>query len=263
MDLKKLFGDKSLQKIVDEGLKEARVRAPMKSTEHLRASEIVDVCPREEALCARDHVTRKDVIPAKLARTFKFGRAFEKMFRDHLADVGILIGTWQCQCGFVSTCDDKGLVRHKRPTHCKSCAETGKFEYLEEFSLDRLANVGGHNDGFLHVNGEYIILELKTCSARAYKEFKERPKENHIGQVQIYMKIHGYKRAVIWYFNKDSSEQTLHWIDADPVVTAHLLEKGTQVRHYFETGKIPQRVCINAECPRAQKCAVRLACFGE
>lgn len=259
-----VFTQKDLKKSIDEMFKEERVIEPQDIKDvYLRASGIVDVCPRLECLVSKLKMRIVRKIDAKLGRTFRFGRAWERMFRDDvLGPQGIVIGKWKCLRCEDMPAEVAGKPRYSRPSTCGACGYS-KMEFFEEKAINHEARVMGHNDGFLYWNNDYVILELKTANAYNYAGLKLRPSENHVGQVQVYMAMHGYKTAVIIYFNKDTSEMAYHWIVFDEQVANSLLNKGRSVRIYAEGGPLPGRLCLSKSCVRAVKCPVVDACFGD
>ena len=76
---------------------------PPTKDSYFRVSGLNKMCPREECLCSKFNITRTKEVHSKLSRTFAFGRAFEKIFRDDkLGDLGIVVGQWRCLgCGFI------------------------------------------------------------------------------------------------------------------------------------------------------------------
>ena len=257
----KIFGEKDFKKHVDQLFAEERIKPPLHSESRLRASGLVAVCPRFEALRSKAGQTVVEKLAPKTSRTFRLGRVWENLFRDEvLGDAGIVLGKWSCmRCEHVPE-EVKGRARYPKPKECGACGHS-RFSFVEEKFIDDDAGVEGHNDGFLYWNNEYAILELKTANAYNYSSLKVAPSENHVGQVQIYMAMHRYQMAVIIYLNKDTSDLCYHWVPFNPKIAQSLLEKGRQIKRYFKDGTLPDRACINAVCQRAVKCAFVEECF--
>lgn len=237
---------------------------PTKDTLY-RISNLNQMCPREECLCAKHKIVRYKEVAAKLARTFAFGRAFEKIFRDDkLGELGIVIGKWRCLgCGYIpEEIDSKS--RYKKPLKCRKCGniENG-FVYIEEEIYNKALGILGHPDGFIYWGNEYYILEMKTCSSYHFKTYRHSPKPDHVAQAMMYAYLNNYTSAVVWYFNKDTSEDAAHVVKVQKEVISYLLEKTKAISDYFEKGWMPRRVCSSLQDPKAEKCAVCAQCFQE
>jgi len=139
------------------------------------------------------------------------------------------------------------------------------FRFVEETLEDPNSGVNGHPDGFLYWGREYYVLEVKTANNRRYKEMKKKgPFEDHMGQIQIYMKMSGVHKGVFWYYNKDTSEETLVYVDYNPKYAGFLNSKGYKMKDFWNEGKVPDRqLCPNQDCPRAKDCKVKELCWSE
>lgn len=253
---------KNLRKYLHERMTEKRIKPPMLATDYVRASGIYEFCPREEFLVSKYNISREDVIPERLWKTFNFGRVFEKCFRDEfLGDTGILIGKWKCM--ICTHCEESvnGMTRYIKPTECFVCGGNS-FSYVEEDILSPDGLLGGHPDGFIHWDGRYSILELKTANDMNFNKVRKEPMPRHVAQVQIYMLLTGYLFAQIFYFNKDSSEDLCHEVVFDEVQAKSWQRKAEEWRESVITGKSPDRTCLTSDCPRAKKCQVRQLCFS-
>jgi hypothetical protein len=250
--------------VINDYLLENRVVPPLKKGDVIRVSGLSKMCPREEAICAKDNLTRRDQINPQLSLIFRMGHAFEVAFRDQvLGDTGIVIGKWKCLgCGHSDDMVD-GVPRYKKPKSCRKCKST-EFKYMEEFALDKSTMIGGSTDGFLYWNMDYAMLELKTVNTKRFAMVKKAgPFAEHVDQIQAYMKLHGYKKGLIIYGHKDTGADLKFWLDYDPITAGYLFNKGKQVQEFLNEGTMPIRTCINIECPRAEGCAVKDLCFGK
>jgi len=253
-----------ISEVVAEYLEENRLVPPMKKGDVIRVSSLSKMCPREEAICSKKGLVRQDTIGSQLSLIFRMGRAFEVAYRDDvLGNLGIAIGKWKClDCGHQPEMMD-GVPRYPRPKNCPKC-KSKDFKYVEEFALDKATMIGGSTDGFLFWNMDYAMLEMKTVNTRRFDMVKKKgPFEEHVDQIMAYMKLHGYKKGLIVYGHKDTGAELMFWIDYDPKLAGYLFNKGVQLQEFFNEGILPQKMCINAECPRAGECSVKDICFGE
>lgn len=255
---------RDLREYIESTLREENVKEPMGPDSVVRASGIHDFCPRMEAIRVEKKINVKDVIEPKLSRIFRTGRAYEKAYRDEIfGNLGVLIGKWECKkCGDIPD-SFFGEPRYKKPSKCIHCG-TSEYTYKEEFALDKDSGVGGSTDGFIYWNNDYALIDFKTANNRRFTEAKKKgPSENYIAQLQVYMRLHGYKKGIIWYVNKDNCDEAVFWIDYDSKYATLLMNKGIEMKEFFRSGTMPQRICVNTECQRAQDCPVREICFGE
>lgn len=232
------------------------IKKPLQKEDYFRASSIFKMCPREEALYHKYGVDRKERIPPGLFRTFRFGRVFETFFRDEiLGDAALLIGLWKCRlCGFET---ERGF----KPKECGVCGAS-KFDYVERDLIDKELGIGGHPDGEILWDGEIFLLELKTCNSFKFSSIIEKPMDNHIAQMQIYMHIMKYSKGLIFYFNKDTSQIIMHEVAYNKNYVIPLMEKPKKYRIYLETGELPERICFSPQNPRANKCKMCKLCFA-
>ena len=66
-------------------------------------------------------------------------------------------------------------------------------------------NLTGHYDYLMDINGEKILLEIKTCSIDSFATltYTRKPYLKHIWQAHIYMYLLGVKKAIILYVNRN------------------------------------------------------------
>lgn len=233
------------------------IKTPLQAEDYFRASSIFKMCPRQEALYHKYKIDRKERISAALSRTFKFGRLYEKFFRDELlGDSGLLLGKWKCRVCDYTTIDDS-----TKPKECGVCGAI-VFDYVEDDLVDKELGIGGHPDGKLLWENRRYLLELKTTNSFNFSKVLQTPMEHHVAQMQIYMNMLKMDVGLAWYFNKDTSQDICHEVQYDENQVKVLLEKPRQYRSYLSTGELPERICFNASNPRANKCAVCKLCFS-
>ena len=229
-----------------------------------RVSKIHNLCPREEFLCSKHKLTRYFEASATLNRTFGMGRAFENYYRDNvLGDMGIVYGKWKClECGFVLE-NYKGKAIYPKPLRCARCEQTEGFRYIESVVRHIPLMLQGHIDGFIYWNNELHILELKTANSHFFKSYRYAPKPEHKSQASVYGYLMGIKKAIIWYVNKDTGEEAIHYVDIDyEKIEQTLVVKMEKLVESYYKGLMPSGVCMTSTDERAKKCLVRQQCFG-
>jgi len=242
-------------------------KPPLGLSDVIRASSIWNFCPRMEALRVQKKLTLRDEVSGRLSRIFRFGRVFERHLRDMIFGVNdLLIGKWHCAaCERDAGLDLAGAIYRVKPRDkCKNCGAK-LWSYTEILKVDDASNVGGHTDGFIKWADDYAILEIKTANEWSFKSIRKanRPMQSHFAQTQVYMHLHGYKKALVWYYNKNTSDQETFWIEYDPSFARAMLDKATQFRDFLKSDQtvLPARLCSDKKCPRAKECPLRDVCF--
>lgn len=258
-------------------------KQPMKPTDTINASQIESFCPRFEAIRIKNNIVIEDDFSAKKIRVFQMGKQYEDFVRDRvLGNRKLTLGKWKCLCCGHIPEKVNDYPRYEKPEKCEKCEskiileewEKNKdrikgsryklptlFSYVEEYTKDNKSGVGGFIDGFLKWN-QYYILEVKTASASNFNQFvKKGPSPDHRGQIQTYMRQTGYKYGIIWYYNKNTSDEHLYYENYNPKYAAFLNNKGHALQDFHRDGTMPERLCPDKKCPRAKKCKLVKECF--
>jgi hypothetical protein len=102
------------------------------------------------------------------------GTAVHTVVQDYLSRSGKFLASWRCkQCG-----------KWKRVTMQHECCDF-QMEY-HEITIDHKGVVGHIDAVFKDKNGDYWILDFKTCSVLGYPEKPKRPGKVYTDQVEAY-----------------------------------------------------------------------------
>ena len=277
--------NKDLRKHVEISQGEISSKPPLTAEDTIGASMIERFCPRLEAIRVRDDITLENVISPKLSRTFSVGHNYEQYIRDTvLARLGIMIGKWRCNCCGHIPETVKGDARYPMPEVCEKCEskilldahalESPKykgmrhkkpllFTYIEEYTKNNLTMLGGYVDGFAFYSNQYYVTEFKTANAYNFRKVRKNgPDVAHMAQIQTYMFQQNYQKGIIWYFNKDTSDELVYYIDYNKDIAHYYNNKALAFQMYLKQGTMPAPICPNKECPRAKKCPVVEQCFN-
>lgn len=157
---------------------------------YIGASSIGKKCNR--AIWYGFHGAESSAIPPSLRTTFDVGKRLEGLVLDYMEQAGLSV---------------------VRPSPGNS--------YL--FYQDSESPIfQGHADGLLILpHSASVILEIKTAKSSSFSQFKKHGlkqwQETYYAQLQSYMGMSGYERAVLVAINKDSSELHHEWVDYDDV----------------------------------------------
>lgn len=254
---------------------------PMKSDDWVKVHSFGRLCPREEAICSKFNIVRREEIDPRLLFTFNMGSALGDMIRDSwLGPAQYLMGTWKCkQCGveFGKAANPKS-ERILMPNKCEVCdsSESWGFTYIEEDLADNRHGIVGHPDAFLNIDGEYYIGEIKTARSMGYTKVQkgsgrhDSVDSTYLLQLRIYLWLSGYDKGVFIFINKDATpslkqdnyltcipvehdqkiidERVINWIDV--------------LRDSIALEEIPERqICTKPTDRRAKDCSVANRCF--
>lgn len=274
--LKEAGTSSSLKRLISNGLKRSEDVPPPKPDDWLRASGLADLCPREEALCARDKVIRYKRLEADSLVTFDHGSGLHWVMQNLiLPEIGVLRGRWSClKCGHLH-----GSYENKisRPSTCAKCGNNDRadgsyggsdFLYVECHIANEEYRIKGHPDGFLQLPGMpgLGVLEVKSISPKGAWEVKQVPNMGHTVQVQTYLWLTSLTWAKIVYWDKGAYGVNClieHLVERDQETIEKIQGLALDIRRGVAGEFMPKRICAVVDCPRAKLCVVRAACFKE
>lgn len=269
----------SLKSLIESSFREQSVVPPPTADTYFRVSKISSLCSREEVLCHKHDVTRRETFDAKTLLIFLHGTSLHWGLQNHaLPAIDVLYGIWKCMgCGHAHGSVEKGKsIRDTvvlRPTKCSACGLTPAhrgdqvFQYVEHHFISDTHRIMGHPDGFIQLPGMpgLGILEAKSVGGKSAWEVKKAPNIGHVIQAQIYMWFADLKWARILYWAKgENGLEALveHAIERDDATIQNVLSAVDAVRDGIVSGILPERICATDDCPRAKACAVTKKCFA-
>ena len=239
---------------------------------YLRVSALADLCPREEVLANSLKFVRTRKIDADLAMIFAHGTALHWVLQNKvIGDTAALVGVWRCvDCAkqFGAPADNlqqaQTLVR--RPHRCE-CGCTD-FIYREQRFVNEEYRIGGHPDGFLILHGMpgLGIPEFKSVGPKAAWQVRDTPNLGHVIQLQTYFWLTGLQWGKLLYWEKGGyGMQALfeHTVERDEETIEGIKKTIRSIWDGIAIGTLPERVCTSIDCPRAQECQLKNACFEE
>ena len=111
------------------------------------------------------------------------------------------------------------IIHEKERTLIAQVAELKHVEERVYFRVNDDVRVAGHIDGLITINDEVCILDIKSINTRGFKEIQDgvmRP--DYEAQVNAYMDATGINKAVLWFYNKDTSHRHAVMMHYDPAV---------------------------------------------
>jgi len=108
-----------------------------------------------------------------------------------------------------------------------------------------MGHVGATIDGVVLYEGEYMLLEMKTSNAKAWKELHDKglrsAKPQHFAQVQFGMELTELRKALYCSINKDTCELHLEVAAYEPAVATNLRMLALRVIGREEGSKMSER----------------------
>lgn len=204
----------NVQKIIDKHVVDKRHNEPQERSS-FRASGITD-CPRALIFnmmnLPEDKYPRAKTDSAKGYKLMDHGSAIHTLIQNYFIEIGIL--------------DPNDLERKK--------------------SLwDPETLFSGHCDGIITLEGERILLEIKTINDRGFESISQ-PKEAHFYQGQAYVhflnKLYGEKldKILFLYVNRNSDDLAMKefWIKADTNISGIIVNKLKILKQFLDKKEI-------------------------
>ncbi len=170
--------------------------------------------------------------PAQLKKTFDVGSQLEKLIVGYVRLAGFMVA---------------------EPVH------ENDFLFVQDADVPIFQ---GHLDGILLMPNETpVILEIKTARNSSFQKFQKHGlklwSDAYWAQIQSYMGMSVYKRAVLLAMNKDTSELHHEWVDFDPLFYNGLKMKALAISTIDEP---PERINRNASYYLCQNCQYKGVC---
>lgn len=238
---------------------ERNVSIPEVNTPY-RISGLARMCPREQVLRARHRVPKREIIDARLRRTFDVGHAFHSLIQNEwFGEWGWLWGEWKCgHCPRV--------VLGFRPRQCE-CGHPAEFRYVEPVIFDSEHNLTGHCDGIIQWGGKKYVVEFKTCNSQVFQfMIRNNPMSDHLDQVNLYMHYLNVAQGFVVYFCKEDASWREFEVRYDRVRVDGLLKKIRVTNAALADPQIPvppREMCSTDTCSRAKVCSTRKLCFSK
>lgn len=254
------------------GMEEARQHTTIHAS---MLTSDVEFCPRRVMIAEREGIQRKArLIDTPLRMTFDQGWHMQfQINNNYLRDV--MYGRWKCKC------EGTLLGLGANLPDCDEC-DTAKDEYVyQEIVLrDPKNDFTGSVDGFVYMKGQLHLLEVKIMDKDLFKALK-LPMAEHRARTQLYLQMlsedfdqdenFNFKDARLLYIMrgfgiKDDKGRISPFkefiIPANPKAAKIYQDKALAVHNARKHGTMPDRICPNAMCARAELCSLSKRCFS-
>lgn len=194
---------------------------------YLGASSLGTECDRQLWL---SFFFPKEVDKAEVLRKFKVGHYLEPMVVELLKNAGFQV--WEL--------DEDG----------------SQFGFKD-------GQIAGHCDGFIMLEGEPHLLEIKTANSFSFKNFVKKgftDNERYRVQVQVYMHKFKLKNALCVVMNKDSQEMYYEIVPYDKIAAEYALRRGQEI---LDTELMPDRKYVSKMNFKCKFCNYYKECWDE
>lgn len=257
------------------GMEEARQHTTIHAS---MLTSDVEFCPRRVMIAEREGIKRKArLVDTPLRMTFDQGWHMQYLINNnYLRD--IMYGNWKCKCDTLYGYLGSDL------TYCSACKTKAKDYVYEEIVLrDDKNGFTGSVDGFVLMRGRLHLLEVKIMDKDLFKALK-LPMAEHKARTQLYLQMvkedptvpsegipFNLEDARLLYIMrgfgmKDDKGRISPFkefiIKASPSNAKIYQDKALSVHNAREYGTMPDRICPNAMCTRAELCSLSKRCFS-
>lgn len=120
--------------------------------------------------------------------------------------------------------------------------------------------ISGRADAIISINGEEYVLDIKSISGRLNFSKMEKPMQEHVWQVQLYMHFFQKKKGILLYINKDTQEIKEFIFDYDEKLAKELLDWFEKIKEKIEKNLVPIRLVDWPDNWQCQSCQFKEIC---
>jgi CRISPR/Cas system-associated exonuclease Cas4 (RecB family) len=99
--------------------------------------------------------------------------------------------------------------------------------------------VTGRADAIVNIEGKPNVVEIKSISSYGF-QYLEKPRREHLCQIQLYMHYFKIEQGILIYENKDNQDLKEFIVNYDEKIAKSLLEEFEILKHMIENNIIPQ-----------------------
>jgi len=140
-----------------------------------------------------------------------------------------------------------------------ACGVIAKPEDIEVEFFTKNGRIKGFIDAIVLIKGVRYILEIKSINTKGFDALKG-PKDDHIDQANVYMKVMKIGQAIILYYDKNTSRVKEFFLEMDIEVVLFLKQKMDYVKLCVETGVVPKRIAKDPKSFHCMFCDYKKIC---
>jgi len=145
------------------------------------------------------------------------------------------------------------IIHEKERILIGQVTELGRVEERVHFQVNGEVSIAGHMDGVIEVDGEPMILDIKSINTRGFSEIqKGTMRPDYEAQVNAYMDATGIRKACLWFYNKDTSHRHAVVLEYNPEVVQQVRDRFQRVLDSTPDSLPPREYLPQAEVARGK-----------
>lgn len=128
-----------------------------------------------------------------------------------------------------------------------------------EISIPPQEIISGRADAIISLDNEIYVLDIKSMNSMIFKSL-EKPKEDNLNQLQLYLHFFKIPKGILLYINKDTQELKEYLVDYNPTIAQNLLIELKNLKKKIDSNIIPQRILGWPNDRQCQYCQFREVC---
>jgi len=119
--------------------------------------------------------------------------------------------------------------------------------------------ITGRADAVLSDGKELYVLDIKSMNSMVFRTL-EKPKEENINQIQLYLHYLRIPKGILLYVNKDNQELKEFIVKYDQAIAKNLLKDLEGLKEKIDSNIVPDRISGYSSSWQCQYCQFREVC---
>lgn len=128
-----------------------------------------------------------------------------------------------------------------------------------EIDIPPQQDIGGRADAIVRINNELYLVDFKSINSAILQKM-DKPKEDHVLQVQLYLYFFNLKKGILLYEGKDNSMMKEFLIEYDAQKAKKVLEDFARLKVNVEKNLVPKQLPDFPQNWQCQYCQFREIC---
>jgi len=128
-----------------------------------------------------------------------------------------------------------------------------------EIPIPPREDISGRADAIVNIDGERYLVDFKSINSTILRGM-EKPKKEHVFQIQLYLHFFNIKKGILLYEGKDTLELKEFFIEYDKELVQKILQEFQELKTNLEKNLIPDRLPDYPENWQCKYCQFREIC---
>jgi len=244
----------SVSSLLSEGMGSSSTK-PLSPDMWVGPSSIVSMCPRALTMAYRMGIREMArEFDAKSSWNMALGTAIHSALGVIFGKLDSVysIGGWKCSvCGHIHGTEDGKTVTVESSVECPDVCEKcehdpdwrTEFQFCEPMVMSDELRVRGYVDGIVRLPARPLeVWDYKTVKSTSVRYVKQRPYDNNVRQLNVYMGLSGIHYGRLIYVDRGSSAPWDGVIDHAITYDHHMFEQTiARASDFREAAKDPER----------------------